>query len=67
MLRMLRALSQEQMANLLNISQQAYSKIERHDWIDHKQMEKILSALKCHNHELESLKKIVSIGGSDPC
>jgi DNA-binding XRE family transcriptional regulator len=58
--RILRGLTQTKMGDLLGISQQAYSKMEGHDWIDNKRMDEILEMLKCTKEELESIKKITS-------
>ena len=60
MLRMLRHISQTQLGDELGISQQAVSKMESHEWIDKKKMEKILSLLNCSKEELEEIKKIIS-------
>jgi len=59
-LRVLRSLTQKQLGDQLNISQQAISKMESHTWIDNKAMKKILSLLNCSKEELEQIKKIIS-------
>ena len=59
-LRLLRGITQKQLSDQLNISQQAVSKMESHQWIDKKKMEKILSVLNCSKEELEDIRKITS-------
>jgi len=59
LLRKLKGLSQQEVADKLFISQQAYSKIEKKEWIEYEKMDAILAALKSSREELESLKKLV--------
>jgi transcriptional regulator with XRE-family HTH domain len=59
-IRILRDLTQLQMANMLSISQQAYSKLERHEWIDNKTIDEILEKLNCTREELDSIKRVMS-------
>ena len=46
-----------EVAGELGITQQAYSKLEKQEWIDAEKMEKILKALKSSRKELENIKK----------
>jgi transcriptional regulator with XRE-family HTH domain len=58
LLRKLKGLSQQEVADRLSISQQAYSKIEKKEWIEYEKMEAILKALKSSREELQSIKKL---------
>ncbi len=59
-LRKLKGKSQREIADKLDITQQAYSKLERREWIDIERTENILQALKSSRKELEEIKKIIS-------
>jgi len=43
------------MAALLNITQQAYSKMEKHEWIESKKMEEILILTGISKAQLEKI------------
>lgn len=60
LLRKLRGLSQQEVADRLAITQQAYSKIEKKEWIDYEKVDAILTALKSSREELESIKKLIT-------
>jgi transcriptional regulator with XRE-family HTH domain len=59
-LRKLKRISQHQVANKLGITQQAYSKLEKQEWIDNDKIDQVLSVLKSSRKELETLKKITT-------
>jgi transcriptional regulator with XRE-family HTH domain len=59
LLRKLKGLSQQEVADRLAITQQAYSKIEKKEWIDYEKVDVILTALKSSREELESIKKLI--------
>jgi len=60
-LRKLKGVSQQKVAMKLGITQQAYSKLETHEWIDNEKLENILTALESNGKELEAIKKIYSM------
>jgi transcriptional regulator with XRE-family HTH domain len=60
LLRILKGLSQHQAAELLSISQQAYSKIEKKEWMSGEKIDKILNCLKISRKELEIAIRLTS-------
>jgi len=64
MLRLLKGFTQREMANKLEISQQAYSKIERQPWVENKMLDKISLLLNFSKQDLDEIRKIVLQKGS---
>lgn len=56
-LRKIKGLSQLQVAKMLAVSQQAYSKLEKQEWVEYDKVEKILSLLNSSRRELEAINK----------
>jgi DNA-binding XRE family transcriptional regulator len=57
MLRLFKEMTQKQMAVKLGISQQAYSKLERHPWVDAWRMDEILTMVGVTLEKLEEIRK----------
>ena len=55
MLRIIKGLTQREVADEIGITQQAYSKIEKKEWVDEKKFTKILLLLKYSKRELENI------------
>jgi len=64
MLRLFKGFTQREMANKLEISQQAYSKIERQPWVENKMLDKISLLLNFSKQDLDEIRKIVLQKGS---
>jgi transcriptional regulator with XRE-family HTH domain len=60
LLRTVRSIDQKTVSRHLGISQQAYSKIERSEYIDKTSLQKVMEVLKTTPEELEQLKSILS-------
>jgi transcriptional regulator with XRE-family HTH domain len=60
LLRIVKGITQKSVSQNLNISQQAYSKIERSKNIDKVALQRILAAIESSPKELEELKNILS-------
>jgi len=60
-LRISKSLSQHQAAELFSITQQAYSKIEKKEWISSEKLEIILNCLKISRKEFELVIRLTSI------
>lgn len=58
-LRLLKNVSQQEMARRPGISQQAYSKLEKQKTVNRERLRKILSVLKSSHRELEAIKKFI--------
>jgi transcriptional regulator with XRE-family HTH domain len=58
-LRLIRGVGQKEIANALNITQQAYSKIEKSKCIDEKRLVIILNFLRYSKNEVLSLQDIL--------
>jgi transcriptional regulator with XRE-family HTH domain len=60
LLRTVRHIDQKTVSRQLGISQQAYSKIERSEYIDKTSLRKVLTVLQTTPEEMEELKRIFS-------
>jgi transcriptional regulator with XRE-family HTH domain len=60
LLRVSRALTQKQVATKLSISQQAYSKMERHEWIEPKRIYEIMDILASNKKEFMEMQSLIS-------
>ena len=58
MLRTLKGFTQQQVADKLTISQQAYSKMERQQWIENKIIDKVLLLMNYSKQEMEEIRRI---------
>lgn len=58
LLRVSKGLSQKKVAELLSISQQAYSKIEKKRWLKLDLVERILRLLECNRFEFDLAGRI---------
>ncbi|MCG2613404.1 helix-turn-helix domain-containing protein [Terrimonas sp. NA20] len=61
-LRLLKGFSQKGMANMLGISQQAYSKIEKMDVVHHHRFLQITKLLSCSEKELQIARAYFEFG-----
>jgi transcriptional regulator with XRE-family HTH domain len=61
MLRIVKGLKQQFVADRLGITQQAYSKLERKDVISDQVLEKIMLCISCTPEEFNTLLKITGI------
>jgi len=60
LLRTVRHVDQKTVSRRLGISQQAYSKIERSNYINKASLQKVLAVLQTTPEEMEELKRIFS-------
>jgi len=60
LLRTIRHVDQKTVSRHLGISQQAYSKIERSEYIERSSLQKVLEVLETTPEEMEALKQIFS-------
>ncbi len=61
-LRLLKGFSQKGMAHMLGISQQAYSKIEKMDVVQHHRFTQITQLLCCSEKELQIARMYFEVG-----
>jgi transcriptional regulator with XRE-family HTH domain len=54
----MKAVTQEELANRMNCTQQMISKLEKQEWIDSEVLKKILFELKTDNKEWEAVKRL---------
>ena len=64
LLRKIKGFTQAEVARRLKISQQTYSKIERSEIVEHKQLLKIIKAMESSEEEVGELVKMMEKGGS---
>ncbi len=58
LLRIIKNLSQQEVASCLGISQQALSKWENEKWLDNEKIDQLLAAIHSSRKELDSIKNI---------